>query len=141
MNLATHYRLAEGVAVRSERFGGLVYRYDNRRLYFLHSRDVADFVSGLDGLRPLQTALGDFLESRGLPAKTGETLVKTVTQLEKMGILVPAPADVSKAHTQAHSHGGGQDVESTNIPPFADPAPSQNATVTSVSIKSPSGRS
>jgi putative mycofactocin binding protein MftB len=98
MNFATCYRLAEGVAIRAERFGGLVYRYDNRRLYFLHSRDVADFVSGLDGLRPLQNALGDFLESRGLPTKTGETLVKTVAQLEKMGILVPAPADDSKAH-------------------------------------------
>jgi mycofactocin biosynthesis protein MftB len=111
MNLATHYRLAEGVAIRSERFGGLVYRYDNRRLYFLHSRDVADFVSGLDGLRPLQKALEDFLVDRGLPTTAGGTLVKTVAQLEKMGILVPAPADVSKAHTQAHSPGGGQDVQ------------------------------
>ncbi len=110
MNLASCYRLADGVAIRSERFGGLVYRYDNRRLYFLHSREVADFVSALDGLRPLQTALGDFVESRGLPAKTSGTLVKTVAQLEKMGILVPAPTDVSNAHTQAHSPGGGQDA-------------------------------
>ena len=62
MNLASCYRLADGVAVRSERFGGLVYRYDNRRLYFLHSRNVADFVSGLDGLRPLQKAMEDFLD-------------------------------------------------------------------------------
>lgn len=94
MNLATCYRLAEGVAVRSERFGGLVYRYDNRRLYFLHSRNVADFVSGLDGLRPLQKAIEDFLADRGLPTAAGGTLVKTVAQLEKMGILVPEPAHV-----------------------------------------------
>lgn len=98
MNLASCYRLADGVAVRSERFGGLVYRYDNRRLYFLHSREVADFVSGLDGLRPLQKALEEFLTYRGLPTAVSETLVKTVAQLEKMGILVPSPADVSKAH-------------------------------------------
>jgi mycofactocin biosynthesis protein MftB len=108
MNLAACYQLAEGVAIRSERFGGLVYRYDNRRLYFLHSRDVADFVSGLDGQRPLQNALGDFLESRGLPAKTGETLVKTVVQLEKMGILVAAPADAAQTRTPPQSPGGGQ---------------------------------
>ena len=32
VELATCYRLAPGVAIRPERFGGLVYRYDNRRL-------------------------------------------------------------------------------------------------------------
>jgi putative mycofactocin binding protein MftB len=108
MNLAVCYQLARGVALRSERFGGLVYRYDNRRLYFLHSHEVADFVSGLDGLRPLGKALEDFLVSRGLPVTTGETLLKTVAQLEKMGILTPTSADVPKTPMQAHSPGGAQ---------------------------------
>jgi mycofactocin biosynthesis protein MftB len=111
MNLASCYRLADGVAVRSERFGGLVYRYDNRRLYFLHSREVADFVCALNGLRPLQKALDEFLTDRGLPTTVSETLVKTVAQLEKMGILVPGTAHVSKTHTQAQSPGGGQDAQ------------------------------
>jgi putative mycofactocin binding protein MftB len=105
MNLATCYRLADGVAIRSERFGGLVYRYDNRRLYFLHSHEIADFVGGLDGLRPLKKALEDFLVSRGLPETAGETLVKTVAQLEKIGILVPATAEVPKTPSQARSPG------------------------------------
>ena len=111
MNLASCYRLADGVAVRSERFGGLVYRYDNRRLYFLHSREVADFVCGLNGLRPLQKALDEFLTDRGLPTTVSETLVKTVAQLEKMGILVPGTAHVSETHTQAQSPGGGRNAQ------------------------------
>ena len=87
MNLASCYRLAQGAAIRSERFGGLVYRYDNRRLYFLHSHAMVDFVSGLDGLRPLGEALDDFLVTRGLPESARETFIKAIAQLERLGIL------------------------------------------------------
>ncbi len=87
MNLDAPYRLARGVAIRPERFGGLVYRYDNRRLFFLHSHDLVDFVSGLNGSSPLGEALEDFLQARALPESARDIFIKAVTQLEKLNIL------------------------------------------------------
>jgi len=84
------YQLAPGVAIRPERFGGLVYRYDNRRLYFLHSHQAVEFVKQLDGRRTLQAQLDDFLADRQMPQSAGESLVKAVAQLEKLGILTQA---------------------------------------------------
>ncbi|MFO1113233.1 MAG: mycofactocin biosynthesis chaperone MftB [Rhodospirillales bacterium] len=51
MNLDDYYRLADGIAVRPERFGGLAYSYHDRRLYFIHSHGLAAFAGGLDGTR------------------------------------------------------------------------------------------
>ena len=87
VEFAACYRLAPGVAIRPERFGGLVYRYDNRRLYFLHSHEAVEFVNSLDGRRSLQETLDDFLTSQAMPQPARETLVKTVAQLERLGIL------------------------------------------------------
>lgn len=87
VELAACYRLAPGVAIRPERFGGLVYRYDNRRLYFLHSHQAVEFVNCLDGCRSLQEKLDDFLTSREMSPSTGETLVKAIAQLERLGLL------------------------------------------------------
>lgn len=87
MNFAACYRLSDGVAIRPERFGGLVYRYDNRRLYFLHSHELVDFVSGLDGRRPLEEVLAGWLASHELPETNRDTLVKAVVQLDRLGIL------------------------------------------------------
>lgn len=84
----TCYQLAPGVAIRPERFGGLVYRYDNRRLYFLHSHQAVEFVSSLDGCRSLQETLDHFLADREMPQSAAESLVKAVAQLEKLGILI-----------------------------------------------------
>lgn len=95
MNLKACYSVARGVAIRPERFGGLVYRYDNRRLYFLHSHAMVDFIRGLDGKRPLETVLDDFLVNRGLPETARETLVNAVAQLEKLELLVSSTADDS----------------------------------------------
>jgi len=92
MNVITPYRQADGVSIRPERFGALVYRYDNRRLYFIHSHLAADFVAGLDGTRPLGQAVGDFVAQRALPESAGEMLLRTVDQLERMGILRAEPA-------------------------------------------------
>ncbi len=90
VDLDGRYRLAPGVAIRPERFGGLVYRYDNRRLYFLRSHQAVEFVSELDGRRSLREALDEFLADRESPGSFHETLVKTVTQLEQLGILTSA---------------------------------------------------
>jgi mycofactocin biosynthesis protein MftB len=92
MNVTTPYRLANGVAIRSERFGALVYRYDNRRLYFIHSQHVADFVASLDGAHPLEEAVKDFVAHHALPASTKHTLLQTVGQLETMGIVSTVPS-------------------------------------------------
>lgn len=87
MNLNACYCLAQGVAIRDERFGGLIYRHDNRRLYFLHSHELVDFVRGLDGQRPLVEALAHFMGSRTLPESTRDTFLKALTQLEKLGVV------------------------------------------------------
>lgn len=95
MNLDAHYCLAQGVSIRRERFGGLVYRYDNRRLFFLHSHDLMDFVSGLNGTRPLRDVLEEFLHARSLPESNREALIKAVNQLEQLKIL-DAPAGLAQ---------------------------------------------
>jgi putative mycofactocin binding protein MftB len=87
MDLNQRYRMSPHAAIRPERFGGLIYRYDNRRLYFLYSRDLVDFMSGLDGARPLAAALDTFLAARALPDSTRQTFIKTLAQLEKLELL------------------------------------------------------
>ncbi|MBK8174710.1 MAG: mycofactocin biosynthesis chaperone MftB [Rhodospirillales bacterium] len=81
-------RLAAGVAIRAERFGGLIYRYDNRRLYFIHSRIAADFLLGLDDSSSLVDAAHAFVQSQGLTAEQVKPLLDSVAQLERMGLLV-----------------------------------------------------
>ncbi len=87
MNLDAHYRLSQQATIRAERFGGLVYRHDNRRLYFLHSRDLVEFVSELDGARPLAAALDDYLVARALPLETRETFIRALSRLERLEVL------------------------------------------------------
>lgn len=91
VDLAARYRLAPGVAIRPERFGGLVYRYDNRRLYFLRSHQAVEFVSGLDSGRSLREALDELLDSQAISRSARETLLETVAQLERLGILTQEP--------------------------------------------------
>ena len=92
MNATERYRLAEGVAVRPERFGGLVYHYDDRRLYFLHSHELTDFVTGLTGKLPLAEAIEAFREHRSLPPESGKTILKSLAALERLGLLVQMSA-------------------------------------------------
>jgi mycofactocin biosynthesis protein MftB len=91
VDLDGRYRLAPGVSIRSERFGGLVYRYDNRRLYFLRSHQAVEFVRELDGCGSLRETLDEFLASRKIPPTAGEMLVKAVAQLEQLGLLTQEP--------------------------------------------------
>jgi putative mycofactocin binding protein MftB len=87
MNRIGCYRLAQNVAIRPERFGALVYNYDNRHLYFIHSHLVADFMIGLNGARPLGEAIDEFVALRALPASAADTLLETVGRLERMGMV------------------------------------------------------
>ncbi len=88
MNIQAHYRLAPGVSVRPERFGGLVYRHDNRRLFFLHSHELVEFVTNLDGEAPLGDMLDDFLLTAHLSQSARMTFTNALMQLEKLGVLV-----------------------------------------------------
>jgi len=81
-------------ALRREGFGGLAYRYADRRLFFIHAPEVVDLVEALDGVTPLRAML-----SR-LRAQGGRTLgeAATLRALERMRGLdvvrrVDGPAD------------------------------------------------
>jgi len=87
MNMDACYQLSRSAAIRPERFGGLVYRYDNRRLYFLYSRDVVDFVGALDGSRPLGQALDEFFRARDLPAASRPAFLRALAQLMSLEVL------------------------------------------------------
>ncbi len=91
MDLTHRYRLADGVAIRPERFGGLVYNYHNRQLYFLHSHDLTEFVRALRGEHPLADAIDAFRESRGLSVEASRAMLKPLAALERMGLLVRTP--------------------------------------------------
>ncbi len=81
------YGVPPQVSVRPERFGGLVYRYDNRALLFLHSRPLVEFLVGLDGGRPLGAALDDFAAEKGLGEGERRALENALGQLEGKGII------------------------------------------------------
>lgn len=87
VNAERSYAVPAQVAVRRERFGGLVYRYDNRALLFLHSRPLVDFLVGLDGERPLGAALEEFAAERGLGDGERRALENALEQLERKGII------------------------------------------------------
>ena len=87
LDLTKHYTISSQAAIRPERFGGLVYRYDNRRLYFLHSPELVDFVSGLDGTQPLGSSLAAYLAAHHLPDQTQAVFINALTQLQKMEVL------------------------------------------------------
>ena len=87
MDLESRYCLSRHATIRQERFGGLIYRHDNRRLYFLHSRDLVEFVSRLDDARPLAAALDDYLSAHALPPGTRETFIEALSRLERLEVL------------------------------------------------------
>ena len=87
MNTEQTYEVPLQVSVRRERFGGLVYRYDNRALLFLHSRPLVDFLVGLDGEQPLGAALEEFAFERGLDDGERRALENALDQLERKGII------------------------------------------------------
>jgi putative mycofactocin binding protein MftB len=101
MNLSQPYQVAEGVAIRAERFGGLVYNYQNRHLYFLHSHELTELVRGLKGEQPLAAAIEAFHQSHALSPEAGEAMLKSLAALAKMGLIVPAAQAASPTGTLA----------------------------------------
>lgn len=89
MNPNSGYRMADGVAIRPERFGGLVYNYQSRRLYFLHTHELTEFVSGLNGERPIAEAVAVFRKRQGLPVEVEQAMLKSLSALETLGLIVP----------------------------------------------------
>ena len=87
VNTEQSYEVPAKVSVRQERFGGLVYRYDNRALLFLHSRPLVDFLVELDGEQPLGAALEEFAVERGLDDGERRVLENALDQLERKGII------------------------------------------------------
>lgn len=87
MNLNTGYRLAVGVVIRPERFGGLVYRHDTRRLYFLYSHELVTFLSELDGHLSLGEATDRFIAVHALPPETREAFLSAIEHLEQLHVL------------------------------------------------------
>ncbi len=87
VNTEQSYEVPLQVAVRHEKFGGLVYRYDNRALLFLHSRPLVEFLGRLDGERPLGAALEEFAAEREMADGERQALENALGQLEKKGII------------------------------------------------------
>lgn len=87
MDQAKRYALSKEAAVRPEKFGGLVYRYDNRRLYFLHSKPMADFLIGLDGSAPLGESIDMFLTEHKLAPGNKKAFMSALEKLEGLEVL------------------------------------------------------
>jgi putative mycofactocin binding protein MftB len=80
-------RLAPQVSVRPERFGGLLYRHDDRTLLFLRSRPLVDLLLGLDGTRTLAEALSELAAERGLGEGELQTIKEALGRLEERGMI------------------------------------------------------
>jgi putative mycofactocin binding protein MftB len=81
------YALSPDAVIRRERFGGLVYRYDNRRLYFVHSKAMADFLEGLDGESTLEGQLDAFFTERALPDGQRPLYLSTLAKLQELEVV------------------------------------------------------
>lgn len=77
------YRMSPDAAIRREAFGGLAYRYDNRRLYFVHSKALVELVLGLDGTRSLGEVLAPVSDAKR-PA-----YAKALAALARLEVIVP----------------------------------------------------
>lgn len=90
MNRTATYRLADGVTLRRERFGGLIYHHNTRRLYVLRSPLLTELIGGLDGRRPLDLALHDVVRERALPPTAAAGLLRALSDIERMQLIVAA---------------------------------------------------
>ena len=87
VNIEHSYEVPAKVSVRNERFGGLVYRYDNRALLFLHSRPLVHFLRELDRERPLGVPLAELAAERGMDEAQRRGPENAIGQLRGKGIM------------------------------------------------------
>jgi putative mycofactocin binding protein MftB len=87
MNGTQPYRLAEGVTVRTERFGGLLYHHRTRRLYFLRSPLAVALIRELDGRRALDDVVEGFRQERALPPDAIGTLMRALADVERLQLI------------------------------------------------------
>lgn len=90
MNSTCAFRLAPGVALRPERFGGLIYERHSRRLLFVNSPELATLLGELDGVRPLDEVIDTFLARRELPADMRATLLRQLDEFARRALVVAA---------------------------------------------------
>jgi putative mycofactocin binding protein MftB len=87
---AIRYRLAEGISVRPERFGALVYQHRSRNLLFLGSRALGAFVLSLSDAQPRARALDGFCRESDLAPDAEEQILSGLARLERLGVVVRA---------------------------------------------------
>ncbi len=89
MELTATYRLAPYAVLRAERFGGLIYRYDNRRLYFLHAPELVGLLNALDG----RVTLDDALATLHTPEPARGRYIRALAHLERLGVIIRVTPD------------------------------------------------
>lgn len=87
MNLDSRYVIGDGVELRREPFGGIVYRHDTRRLYFLRSAELVEFLFELDGTETMRTRLDSFLASHGFESAYAQAFAGSLSHLSEIGVL------------------------------------------------------
>jgi mycofactocin biosynthesis protein MftB len=83
VELGGAYELHPDVALRPEPFGALAYHYGNRRLVFLHHRDVVSVVRDLGE----RASLAESLRRCGVEERRWPSFVAALSSLESSGVV------------------------------------------------------
>lgn len=94
MERTATYRLAPYAVLRAERFGGLIYRYDNRRLYVLHAPELVGLLNALDGSVSLDDALDMLHTSEPVRGR----YIRALAHLERLGVIIRVVPDIAAPH-------------------------------------------
>ncbi|NWF80669.1 MAG: mycofactocin biosynthesis chaperone MftB [Chloroflexi bacterium] len=94
MERTATYRLAPYAVLRAERFGGLIYRYDNRRLYFLHAPALVELLNALDGSVTLDDALDMLPTSEPVRGQ----YMRALAHLERLGVIIRVAPEADAPH-------------------------------------------
>jgi putative mycofactocin binding protein MftB len=86
IDLDSRYAVPEGVKYRHEDFGGVVYRRQDDRLFFLNSRIAVDLLDmvGQGTVREIIAMLGGPDQRT---EKTEQQVIKALTKLKELGII------------------------------------------------------
>lgn len=81
------YEVPSQVAVRREKFGGLIYRYDNRALLFFHSLPLVDFLLEMNPEKPVGDSLDEYVSRNDMGETQRQAIENALGQLETKGII------------------------------------------------------